>query len=83
MESNEATLIATYEFASGFELTSLTSWDEYEMTKVLDADQLNINVLDFNDRQAGESFQQELRIASPTGGEVDWLGGVFYYDNSF
>ncbi len=83
MESNEATLIATYEFANGFELTSLTSWDEYEMTKVLDADQLNINVLDFNDRQSGESFQQELRIASPTGGKIDWLGGVFYYDNSF
>ena len=40
--STEATLIATYEFAGGYELTSLSSWDDYDMTKVLDADQLNI-----------------------------------------
>jgi iron complex outermembrane receptor protein len=83
LETSEATLIATYEFDNGFQFTSLTSWDDYEVTKAMDADQLNIAVLDFNDRQAGESIQQELRIASPTGGRLDWLAGVFYYDNSF
>ena len=81
LDASEATLIATYGFAGGYELTSLTSWDEYEMTKALDADQLNIPLVDFNDRQAGEAIQQELRIASPTGGAVEWLGGAFYYQS--
>lgn len=83
LETNEATLIASYEFDNGFQLTSLTSWDDYEMTKAMDADQLNVALLAFDDRQAGESFQQELRIASPTGGKFDWLAGAFYYHNSF
>ena len=83
LESSEATLIATYEFAGGTTLTSLSSWDEYEMTKVLDADQLNISVADFNDRQAGDSLQQELRLASATGGALDWLVGAFYYEANF
>ena len=83
LDATEATLIATYEFAGGYELTSLTSWDEYEMTREFDADQLNVYLLDFNDRQAGDAVQQELRIASPTGGAVDWLGGAFYYQSDF
>lgn len=83
LDSSEATLIATYDFAGGYQLTSLTSWDEYEMTKPIDADQLNLPLADFNDRQAGEAIQQELRIASPTGAAVDWLGGVFYYQSDY
>jgi outer membrane receptor protein involved in Fe transport len=83
LDTDEATLIATYRFRNGLELTSLTSWDDYEMTKALDADQLNLSVLDFNDRQRGESRQQELRLASTTEGSLDWLVGVFYYDNHF
>ena len=55
LESSEATLIATYEFAGGTTLTSLSSWDEYEMTKVLDADQLNISRRRFQ-RPPGRRF---------------------------
>ena len=83
LDATEATLIGTLEFAGGYELTSLTSWDEYDMTKELDADQLNVYLFDVNDRQAGDAIQQELRIASPTGGAVDWLGGAFYYQSDF
>lgn len=83
MQSDEATLIATYRFANGYELTSLTSWDEYEMTKELDADQLSIYVADFNDRQAGEAIQQEVRIASAADQPLSWIAGAFYYQSDF
>ena len=82
-EASEATLIGTYRFANDYELTSLTSWDEYELTQGVDADQLNISLLDTNDRQAGDAFQQELRIASPATGALQWIAGAFYYDSSF
>jgi outer membrane receptor protein involved in Fe transport len=81
MEYNEATLIATYELANGYELSSLTSWDDYEATKILDADQLNVDLLTFQDRQAGDSLQQELRITSPAGGKFEWLAGAMFYGN--
>ena len=37
-------------------LSSVTSYDEYDMYRDLDADQLNIDALDFFDRQNSESF---------------------------
>lgn len=83
MKADEATLIATYRFGNDYELTSLTSWDEYEMTKALDADQLSIYVADFNDRQAGEAIQQELRVASAADQALSWIAGAFYYESDF
>ena len=53
------------------------------VTQGVDADQLNISLLDTNDRQAGDVFQQELRIASPVTGALQWIAGAFYYDSSF
>lgn len=32
-------------------------------------------------REKNQTFSQELRIASPTGGLVDYIGGLFFYDN--
>ena len=81
--AREATLIWSYRFAQDYELASLTSWDKYELTQGVDADQLDVSLLDTNDRQAGDAFQQELRIASPATGALQWIAGAFYYDSSF
>lgn len=83
LDANEATLIVSYRFGGDYELTSLTSWDDYEMTQRVDADQLNVALLDFNDRQAGKAIQQEVRMASPAIGAFQWITGAFYYDNDF
>ena len=32
-------------------------------------------------REANKTFSQELRITSPVGGLVDYIGGLFYYDS--
>ena len=32
-------------------------------------------------RERNQTFSQELRIASPTGGMVDYIAGLFYYDS--
>ncbi|MEH0196211.1 TonB-dependent receptor [Caulobacter sp. CCNWLY153] len=77
-----------------YTLTSITAWRGWGNTEVRDGDYTSIagrrvgtasskdvGVLDFN------QFTQEVRLASPTGGFLDYVVGAFYYktkqDNYF
>lgn len=68
----------------GATLTSITGWSQYENRLLArDIDQVALPIIAFNDTQEGESFSQELRVVSETGGKVEWLAGAFYLDTSF
>lgn len=83
-ESYEATLILNYAMANDWTMTSITSWDWFEIKLTADdVAQVSAPILRFHDTQESESFQQELRFTSPGGKTVDWLGGFFYYTNQF
>jgi iron complex outermembrane receptor protein len=77
-----------------YTLTSITAWRGWGNTEVRDGDYTSIlgwrtgtassrdvGVLDFH------QFTQEVRLASPTGGFLDYVVGAFYYktkqDNDF
>jgi iron complex outermembrane receptor protein len=65
-------------------LTSITAWSQYESELLAtDIDQVALPIITFRDTQAGESFSQELRLVSPTGGTVEWLVGGYYLDTKF
>ncbi|WP_381514011.1 TonB-dependent receptor [Sphingorhabdus buctiana] len=65
-------------------LTSITAWSQYESELLAtDIDQVALPLITFRDTQAGESFSQELRLVSPTGGTVEWLLGGYYLDTKF
>jgi iron complex outermembrane receptor protein len=66
-------------------VTSITAWRRYDNEEIRDGDWLaqpyanaGLNELHDIGPQVGETFSQELRIASPTGGLVEYVGGVFY-----
>jgi len=59
-------------------LTSLTSYRDNELDELQDLDS---TLADAVDRQAVEdarTFTQEIRLASSSGGRVDWLVGAYY-----
>jgi iron complex outermembrane receptor protein len=78
----DLTLLGTHDFSNGWSLHSITSWDEMVFRGTMnDIAQLGAPLLQFRDRQYGEAWQQELRLASAAGGSVEWLTGIFLYDN--
>ncbi len=84
LEAREATLLVDYTLANDWTVTSVSSWDWFEFRGTSDdIAQLASPLLKFHDTQEGESWQQELRLASAGGETVDWLTGVFWYQNEF
>lgn len=76
-----ATLTADLGIAT---LTSITGWSQYKSGLLAtDIDQVSLPLFTFRDTQAGDSFSQEVRLASPSGGAFEWLFGGYYLDTSF
>jgi iron complex outermembrane recepter protein len=60
------------------------AWSQYESGLLAtDIDQVSLPLASFRDTQAGETFTQEVRLASPSGGAFEWLVGAYYLDSSF
>jgi iron complex outermembrane receptor protein len=81
-EARELTLTIEYDFDFAI-FTSLTSYDDYEIYGVLDAEQTPLDVVTFHDRQEGDTVSQEFRLTSNSDGDFDWMTGVGYYKNDF
>lgn len=81
-EASEATLSIDYEFDS-FTFTSLTSYDEYEIFSVIDAEQTLLDLAVFYDNQEADTFTQEFRFTSTRDTNFDWILGASYYENNF
>ncbi len=84
VKADEATLLLDYALDNGWTVTSISSWDWFKFKGSQDdVVQLASPLLKFHDTQESESWQQELRLTSAGGETVDWLGGIFYYQNDF
>lgn len=66
-------------------VTSITAWRRYDNEEIRDGDWLGqpyanagLNELHDIGPQTGETFSQELRLTSPTGGLIEYVGGLFY-----
>jgi outer membrane receptor protein involved in Fe transport len=65
-------------------LTSITAWSQYDSELLAtDIDQVSLPIVTFNDTQEGQSFSQELRLVSPSGGRFEWLVGGYYLWSEF
>lgn len=70
---------------NGYTLTSLTGAVRYNYLENCDCDFTPVSVLDLQLQENYHQYSQELRIASPTGQKVEWLGGIFMqkYEQQF
>jgi iron complex outermembrane recepter protein len=82
MEADAAALIVDYELSMG-SIKSITSWDDYEFNNTYDFDGSQLDVLALTDEYSeGDSFSQEFRFSSETGGALDYQAGIFYYEQT-
>ena len=61
-------------------LRSISAWTEYEFTEELDSDYSSLAFLNRGRTEAHEQFTQEFILSSPTGGDIEYLAGIFYQD---
>ena len=84
LRASETTLLADYQLAAGWTLSSVSSWDWFRFRATQDdVLQLASPLLKFRDTQESESWQQELRLTSAGGETIDWLAGLYYYRNRY
>ena len=76
-DASEGALTIKYEFGPAT-LTSLTSYDTYDFSASVDAEQSVLDVWTFNDRQTGDTFSQELRFTSTGDEPFEWMAGAYY-----
>jgi iron complex outermembrane receptor protein len=61
------------------QLTSLTSWNEYDYKSSADADRSQFDILYFvDDTYSGSAWSQEFRLTSDLDGPLQYLGGLYY-----
>ena len=61
-------------------LTSNTGYKDHDYYYTEDYDGTPLNVNNFQFKQSGQYFQQELRLTSNDEGPLGWYAGVSYYD---
>jgi iron complex outermembrane receptor protein len=82
MESDLLSMTIDYDIGWG-EIKSITAWNDYDYSVTQDADRSQLDVLTVrNDEFSGDSFSQELRLSASAGDNVDYMVGLFYYEQT-
>lgn len=82
MESDLLSMTIDYAFDWG-EITSITAWNDYDYSVDQDPDRSQLDILAVrNDDFSGDSFSQELRFTSQAGDNIDYMLGLFYYEQT-
>ena len=70
-----------YDFLNGNSLTMVSSLIEYDFNERCDCDYTPSNVFEVGLMEEYEQFSQEIRLSSPLGDTIEWVGGVYYQTN--
>ena len=70
-----------YQLGGGYTFTSISAYRRWFTKDGLDSDSAPVNLLDVNFAFLKQNqVSQELRIASPTGGFIDYVAGLYYFE---
>ncbi|GAA5013213.1 TonB-dependent receptor [Acinetobacter puyangensis] len=64
---------------NGYKLTSITAWRDWNFSPKNDLDFSRLAGITGGFKVEQDQFSQEIRLASPTGGAVDYVVGAYYF----
>ncbi|HEY0938912.1 MAG TPA: TonB-dependent receptor [Steroidobacter sp.] len=71
---------ANYQFGGGHTLTSITAYRSWWFQPTNDGDFTPLSALSGGIYVDDEQWSQEIRLASPTGGPIDYVAGLYYFN---
>jgi outer membrane receptor protein involved in Fe transport len=77
LDTHESVLTLNYQLL-GQTLTSVTGYYGYDFNLKLDIDETPLTLLNAQVPERYHQFSQEFRIASPTGGPIEYLAGLYF-----
>jgi iron complex outermembrane receptor protein len=82
LESDLVSLTVRYDQDWG-SVTSITAWNEYDYVSSTDVDRSQLDAMSIRDDvYSGDSLSQELRFTAQAGEQVDYMLGLFYYEQT-
>ena len=82
VEAKGLALTANYEL-DNYLLTSITSGNKIDEKYVNDQDWSDLDALTSNDMRDNKQWSQELRISSTSDSNVQWVAGLYYFNQEF
>jgi iron complex outermembrane recepter protein len=77
-DSREAALTFEYQLGNGATLTSNTAFSKYQLEEGCDCDFVAAPLVTAGITEDYQQYSQELRISSPQGERMQWIGGLFF-----
>lgn len=82
VEAKGLALTANYEL-DNYLLTSITSFNKIDEEYENDQDWSDLDALTGNDTRDNEQWSQELRISSTSDSRLQWVAGLYYFNQEF
>jgi iron complex outermembrane receptor protein len=71
------------EFNTGHKLKSISGYRRWQHSSFNDADNIDLDVVDVNDKRELKLFTQEIQLLSPINEHWDYIIGAYYYHQNF
>lgn len=79
IDSWGSSLQIDWTLANDHVLTAITGYQDWDNQVLIAADSLPQPVIQSNQQQVNEVLSQEFRLTSPSGNQVEYIAGVFFY----